>query len=248
MMLLDEKTAVITGCTRGIGRAILEKFAENKCEIFAIVRNDSEEFRKMASKLESEHSIEIHTVVADFSDESQIKEAAKTVLSYKKPVDILINNVGTDYTQTSFLMSKMENIHKTFQVNYFSHIYLTQLMSKNMMKNKGGSIVFISSAAAFDGGANVQYSSSKAALVGGCKRLALELANFNIRVNCIAPGLTDTELTKDLSDEDLEKALSMTMLKRKGMPEEIADSVLFLASDMSTFVTGQVIHVDGGIR
>lgn len=247
-MLLDAKTAVITGCTRGIGQAVLKKFAENRCDIIAIVRNNSEEFKEITSKLEAEYSVQINVIEADFSDELQIKEAAKVVLAYKKPIDILVNNVGTDYTQTSFLMTKMENVHNTFQINYFSHIYLTQLISKNMMKNKGGSIVFISSAAAFDGGANVQYSSSKAALVGGCKRLALELANFNIRVNCIAPGLTDTELTRDLSEEDLEKALSMTLLKRKGVPEEIANSVLFLASDLSTFVTGQVIHVDGGIR
>lgn len=246
--MLKGKTAVITGCTRGIGKAILERFAANGCNIFAVIRNNNKEFECMTQRLQENHNVEIYTVEADFSEEMQIKEAVKMILSYKKQIDILVNNVGTDYNQVSFLMSKMETMHSTFQVNYFSHIYLTQLISKNMMKNKGGSIIFISSAAAFDGGANVQYASSKAALIGGSKRLALELGIFGIRVNCIAPGLTDTELTKDLSEDDVEKALSMTLMHRKGKPEEIANSVMFLASDLSSFITGQVIHVDGGIR
>lgn len=247
-MLLEGKNAVITGCNRGIGKATLEKFAENGCNVFAVIRKQSDEFDDYVEELKNQNNVDISVITADFSDELTIKEAAKEVLSSRKPIDILINNVGTDYNQSPFMMSKMETIHNTFQVNYFSHIYLTQLISKNMMKNKTGSVVFISSAAAFDGGANVQYASSKAALVGGCRRLALELGYFNIRVNCIAPGLTDTDLTKELSDADLEKALLMTMMQRKGRPEEIGNAIMFLASDLSTFITGQVIHVDGGIR
>lgn len=247
-MLLQGKTAIITGCNRGIGKSILDVFAENGCNVFAIVRSNTESFENYVAELASKYKTEIHVIEADFSDESQIKEAAKNVLSYKIPIDILVNNVGTDYNQAPFIMTKMETMHSTFQVNYFSHIYLTQIISKSMMRKRQGSVVFISSAAAFDGGANVQYASSKAALVGGCKRLALELGGYNIRVNCIAPGLTDTDLTKDLSDDDLRQAFLMTMLKRKGTPREIANSVLFLGSDLSTFMTGQVIHVDGGIR
>lgn len=247
-MLLKGKTAIITGCNRGIGKAILEKFVENGCDVFAVVRNNTDSFREFTEDLMSNNEANIIIVEADFADEAQIKKAVKEILSYKRAIDILVNNVGTDYNQSSFIMTKMDAMHSTFQVNYFSHVYLTQLVAKNMMKNKNGSVVFISSAAAFDGGANVQYASSKAALVGACKRLALELGNFNIRVNCIAPGLTDTDLTKSLSEEDVEKAFSMTMMKRIGKPEEIANSVLFLGSNLSTFVTGQVIHVDGGIR
>lgn len=247
-MILKGKNAVITGCNRGIGKATLEKFAENGCNIFAVIRNQTNEFNIFVEELRSRYNVEIEIVLVDYSEETKVKDAAKKILSYKKSIDILVNNVGTDYNQSAFIMSKMETMHATFQVNYFSHIYLTQQISKSMMRNKKGSIIFLSSAAAFDGGANIQYASSKAALLGASKRLALELGNFNIRVNCIAPGLTDTDLTRDLSDDDLSRALGMTMMQRKGKPEEIANAIMFLASDLSTFVTGQVIHVDGGIR
>lgn len=248
MMLLKDKTAVITGCNRGIGKAILKTFAENGANVFVIIRRKTDIFESFVKDLEEKYGVEIIVNEADFADEQQIKEAAKTILSYKIPIDILVNNVGTDYNQESFIMSKMETMHNTFQVNFFSHIFLTQLITKNMIRNKSGSVVFISSAAAFDGGANVQYAASKAAIVGGSKRLALELANYGIRVNCVAPGLTDTDLTRDLSETDLAKAFGMTMMQRKGQPEEIANAVMFLGSDLSTFITGQVLHVDGGIR
>lgn len=247
-MILKGKNAVITGCNRGIGKATLEKFAENGCNIFAVIRTLTDDFKDYVDEIKVRCNVDICIIIADYADEIKVKEAAKEILSYKKPIDILVNNAGTDYNQSAFLMSKMKTMHDTFQVNYFSHIYLTQQISKSMVRNKKGSVIFVSSAAAFDGGANVQYSSSKAALLGASKRMALEFGNFNIRVNCVAPGLIDTDLTRDLREDDLSKAMEMTMLQRKGEPEEIANVIMFLASDLSTFVTGQVIHADGGIR
>jgi 3-oxoacyl-[acyl-carrier protein] reductase len=117
-----------------------------------------------------------------------------------------------------------------------------------MMRHKSGSIIFLSSSAAYDGGANVEYSASKAAVIGSVKRLAVEFGVYGIRVNAIAPGLTDTDMGAGMSEEDEAIALSMNIMHRKGKPEEIADVAVFLGSDMSSFVTAQVLRVDGGLR
>lgn len=116
-----------------------------------------------------------------------------------------------------------------------------------MIKNRNGNIIFVTSSAAFDGGSNIEYTASKAAIVGAVKRLAIEYGTYQIRVNAIAPGLTDTDMGDIWNEELQKKALEHNVMKRKGKPEEIADVVVFLASDMSSFMTGQVVRVDGGI-
>lgn len=245
--MLKNRTAVITGCNRGIGKATLEAFAKNGSDVFAIIRKENKEFQLYCQKLEETHNVTIELFYADFSVEDQVQNVAKEILKRKVPIDVLVNNIGIANPLTSLAMTRMSTIHEAFQINLFSSLLLTQLISKNMMRNKKGSIIFISSSAAYDGGANIEYSASKAAIVGATRRLALELGNFNIRVNAVAPGLTDTDMGNSMSEEDEKIALSMNVMKRKGKPEEIADVVVFLASNMSRFMTGQVLRVDGGL-
>lgn len=245
--MLKNKTAVITGCNRGIGKATLEAFAKNGANVFAVVRKENEEFLKYCKELSEQYNVDIEAFYADFSDEEEVKLAAKEILKKKVAIDILINNVGISNPLNSLAMTRMSTIHESFQINLFSSILLTQMISKNMMKNKKGSIIFLSSAAAFDVGVNIEYSASKAAINATTKRLARELAPFGIRVNAVAPGLIETDMAHNMSDEDQAIAVNMNVLKRKGEPSEIANVEVFLASEMSSFMTGQVLRVDGGL-
>ena len=247
MDLLKDKTAVITGAHRGIGKAILEKFCEYGCNCFVINRKEDPVFTEYCENLQKEYSVKIELFYADFSSEDEVKTAVKQIISKKVPIDILVNNVGVAYPQNMFTMTKLATIKDTFEVNLFSSILVTQLISRSMMRNQKGSIVFISSSASFDGGANIEYSASKAAIVGAMRRMAIELGNFGIRVNSVAPGLTSTDMGNSMSAEDEADAVSRNIMKRKAEPSEIADAVAFLSSDMSRFITGQVLRVDGGL-
>ena len=247
-MLLKDKNAVITGCNRGIGRAILERFAQNGSNVYAVVRKETQEFMDLTRELSEKYNVNIKPVYIDLSEEEQVRTGAKQILSDKVPIDILVCNAGISNPLTSLAMTKMDTIKNAFEVNVFSQMLLTQLLARNMMRNKKGSIIYISSSAAYDGGANVEYSASKAAVIGEMRRLAVEYGPFNIRVNAVAPGLTATDMGNSMSEEDEKIALSMNIMHRKGRPEEIADTVVYLGSDMSSFITGQVLRVDGGLR
>lgn len=246
-MLLKGKMAVVTGCNRGIGKAILERMATNGADVFAVVRKESAEFTELCADLSSKHHVDIQTVYADFQNEDQVKSAAKQILSTKRPIDILVNNIGFSYPFKMLAMTTMDEVKNTFQINFFSPLLFTQLISKNMMKNKKGSIVFISSTAVFDGGSDTEYTASKAAIVGAVRRLAIELGVFGIRVNTVAPSVTDTDMGHNRSETDMADVLNRNIMKRMGRPEEVADAVIFMSSDMSRFITGQVLRVDGGL-
>jgi len=246
-MLLKNKTAVITGCNRGIGKAILENMAMHGANVFAVVRKEDNDFTEYCKTLTDRYQVEIEPVYADFSDEEQVRQAAKSIVKTKKTIDILVNNIGIANPLNMLTMTKMETIKEAFQINFFSSLLFVQQLSRSLMKSPSGSVVFISSSAAFDGGANIEYSASKAAIQGAVHRLAVEFGRFGIRVNAVAPGLTETDMGNSMSPEDEEIAISKNIMKRKGKPEEIADVVTFLGSDMSRFVTGQILRVDGGL-
>ena len=248
-MLLKNKTAVITGCNRGIGKKLLEIFSSNGANIFACARTIDDKFKKFCKDLESNKKTKITPICIDLENEESIKKAAGEITNQAVTIDILINNAATIQTAL-FQMTTQKDLKKIFQVNVFSQILFTQYILKLMVRNKkGGSIVFVSSTAGLDGnqGRNA-YASSKAALISQSKVLSKELGAKNIRVNSIAPGTTDTEMLKKNTSENLIKQIEEnSSLKRIASPEEIANTILFLSSDLSSYITGQVIRVDGGM-
>ena len=247
-MLLKNKTAVITGCNKGIGKKIVEVFSANGATIFACVRNINEEFKDFISETEKNFNNKITPIQFDLNNEAQIKEAANNILSSEKSIDILVNNAAIIHTAI-FQMTSIKKLKEVFETDFFSQTNFTQYILKSMVKNKKGSILYVSSSSALDGNeGRSAYSSAKSALIAQSKVLSRELGVYNIRVNTIAPGLTDTDMMKkNTSQETIKDVLSKVSLKRVANPSEIANVALFLSSDLSSYITGQVIRVDGGM-
>jgi 3-oxoacyl-[acyl-carrier protein] reductase len=247
-MLLKDKTAVITGSNKGIGFEILKIFSENGANIFACARNIDENFISKINTIKKKYNNSVTPVEIDFSNEIKVKEGANKILNFDKPIDILINNAGTIQTSL-FQMSSRKKLNEIFEINFFSQTIFTQFILKSMIKKKSGSIIYVSSSASLDGNeGRSSYASSKAALNAQAKVLSKELGGVNIRVNIIAPGLTNTEMmSKNTPKNIIEETISKVSLKRVGEPEETAKTALFLASDLSSYITGQIIRVDGGM-
>ena len=247
-MLLKDKVAVVTGCNRGIGKEIVRVFAENGANIWACVRKENQSFTKFVNNLEKKHSVKINPIYFDLGDEEQIKTGVKKIKESKQSVDILVNNAGAIFTAL-FQMTSMQKLKEMFEINYFSQMLFTQYISRTMMRQKSGSIINISSSAAIEGNeGRTGYASAKGAMITSTKVLAKELAPYNIRVNGVAPGLTQTDMMLSSTPEDaLKETLNRICMKRVGQPVEIANSVLFLASDLSSYMTSQVLRVDGGM-
>ncbi|MGE4345351.1 MAG: SDR family NAD(P)-dependent oxidoreductase [Geoalkalibacter sp.] len=247
-MLLKGKKAVLTGANRGIGKSILKLFAENGADVWACARTQSSGFEDFAAQLAAENQVSISCLYFDLNDEAAMKEAVKQIRSAKQPIDILVNNAGVIQTSL-FQMTSLAAMKELFDTNFFSQMQLTQFILKLMLKSESGSIINISSSAAIEGNdGRSAYSASKAALIAVTKSMSKELGGHNIRVNAIAPGLTQTDMMVDSTAADaLQETLARTCLKRVGRPDEIAAAVLFLASDLSSYMTGQTLRVDGGM-
>lgn len=246
-MLLKGKNAVITGCLRGIGKTTMEVFAENGADIWACCEAKNEEFEAHISNLSIKYNVTIIPIYFDLLDSDEIKVAMKTIINSKKRVDILINIAGMTHNAL-FSMTTMDKMKQVFEIDFFSQMLVTQYITKAMIKHKIGNVINISSVTAIDGNrGQVAYSAAKAAFIGATKTLAIELADHGIRVNAIAPGVIQTEMTDNLAQEDYQRLISKVNMKRGGLPEEVANVLLFLASDLSSYVTGQVIRVDGGM-
>jgi 3-oxoacyl-[acyl-carrier protein] reductase len=246
-MLLKERTAVITGCNRGIGKAIMEKYAENGADIIACVRNKSNDFDSLMDEVCSQTGVSISPVYFDFSESEQVRAGIKEIVSLKRQIHILVNNAGVA-SGSIFHMTSMDELKRVFEINFFSQIQLSQGISRYMTRFKSGSIINISSVAGIIGDAGTTaYGASKAALLFATKTMATELGAMNIRVNAIAPSITETDMFVQMDETARTKLIDSSALKRPAKATEVADAALFLASDLSTFISGQVLRVDGGL-
>jgi len=247
-MFMKDRNVIITGCARGIGRAMLEIFAKNGANVWACIRKPSDDFVAYSGRLADEYNVRIMPVYFDLADPGQIKAAVGSIMSAKLPVHGLVNNAGITYNAL-FQMTSMDRLREVFEVNFFSQFLLSQYIVKLMVRQKGGSIVNISSSAAIDADSGRSaYGASKAALICLTKVMAAELAERGIRVNAIAPGITETDMVaQSMSQDIISETVAHTMLKRMGKPVDIANTALFLASDLSSYITGQVIRTDGGL-
>jgi len=246
-MLLQGKNAIITGCNRGIGKAILETFVQEGANVWALVRMERPEFTELATQLQQEYGMWIHPIYADLTNEKAVQEAMRQIRTEKKPVDILVNNAGIIGENYLFQMTPLDEMRRVMEANFFAAMRLTQLVVRMMARHKSGSIVNMASVAALRGQpGQLEYAASKGALIAATEKLAIELAGSGIRVNAIAPGVIDTEMGNAMAPELKDEELHETVLNRLGKPEEVAKAVAFLASDYASYITKQVLVVDGG--
>lgn len=239
------KTALITGTNRGIGRQILWEFARNGYRVIAHARKETEEHTAYIDALK-EQGMDVIPIYFDMQDSIAMKGAIGKLYSDKIMIDVLVNNAGVAHGGL-FAMTTTESIRKVFDVNLFSYMDLARLAMRGMMRQKSGAIINMASIAGLDlHEGNSAYGVSKAAVIAWTKTLACELAPYNIRVNAIAPGLTDTDMAKQMEEKAARQMLGESAMKRLAKPEEISKVALFLASDSASFINGQTIRVDGG--
>ncbi|MDO4545576.1 MAG: 3-oxoacyl-[acyl-carrier-protein] reductase [Bacillota bacterium] len=244
--MLKGKTAVITGGVRGIGKAIAKAFCQNGADVILCYRSNDEEAEKTAAELKK-LGTEVTIFKGDVADPATAKEIAKQVKEYSGKVDILVNNAGITNDKLMMRMSP-EDFTKVIDANLNGTFYMMKEISALMVKQRSGVIINMASVSGLKGNpAQINYSASKAGIVGMTLSAAKELGRRGIRVNAIAPGFIETDMTAILTEDQKEAAAKNITLGRLGQPEDIANTALFLASDMGAYITGQVISVDGGI-
>ena len=230
------KTAVITGCNRGLGLTLLNKFAENGYNIIACTRKQSDEFSVYCKDAEKRYHITTTQVFFDLEDPVAVERGMETIESMNIPLDVLINNAGINDCVKPLMYLQAEDLEKTFRINYFAPVLIAKSIGGIMIRQGYGNIINISS---------ICYDASKAAMNQFTKSIAQELAPFSIRVNAVACGVMDGGMSAQLGEKALSKLTKASALKRPARLEEIAETVLFLASDKASYISGAILPVDG---
>jgi len=246
MKILEGKTAIITGASRGIGKGIARVFAEQGANVAFTYSSSVEAAQELENELNT-LGVKAKGYQSNAASFDQAQDLAAEVLKEFGSIDILINNAGI--TKDNLLMRiSEEDFDKVIEVNLKSVFNMTKAVIRPMMKQRQGSIINMSSVVGVKGNAGqTNYAASKAGIIGFSKSVALELGSRNIRSNVIAPGFIETEMTAKLDEETVKGWRSAIPLKRGGTPEDIANVCVFLASDLSAYMTGQTLNVDGGM-
>ncbi len=246
MKLLESKVAIITGGSRGIGKSICETFAQNGCNVAFTYNNSKESAESLAKELNGS-GIKAKAYKSDASNFDDATKLVEDVLDDFGKIDILVNNAGIKKDNLLMRMEKSD-FDSVINTNLSSVFNLTKASIKTFLKQRNGSIINISSVVGVKGNAGQSnYSASKAGIIGFSKSIALELGSRNIRSNVIAPGFIETDMTNSLSEDVINSWKESIPLKRGGNPSDVGNACVFLASDLSSYITGQTLHVDGGM-
>lgn len=246
--LLEGKNIIITGTRKGMGEAMVDACAMHGANVWAHARELTPEFEAQCKEVADKYGVEVRPLCFELTDYDAMKEAVKSVQKSKIPVDGLVNNAGVTYNAL-FQMSKIDEVRNQMEVNFFAPYQFTQYIVKLMLRNGKGSIVNISSSAGQDGNpGKTAYGASKAAIIAMTKSIADELGANGIRANAVLPGVTNTDMLSTMPAYIVEEEINGCMLKKLGQPEDIADTVVYLLSDASSYLTGQTIRVDGGMN
>ncbi|PKD16111.1 3-ketoacyl-ACP reductase [Salegentibacter salinarum] len=247
MKLLEGKNAIITGGSRGIGKGIAKVFAEHGANVAFTYNSSAESANALAEEL-SKLGVKSKAYQSNAASFKEAEQLVKDVAADFGEIDIVVNNAGITKDNLLMRMSE-EDFDKVIEVNLKSIFNMTKAVQRTMLKQRKGSIINMSSVVGVTGNAGqANYAASKAGIIGFSKSMAQELGSRNIRTNVIAPGFIETEMTEKLDEKVVDGWRQAIPLKRGGAPEDIANACVFLGSDLSSYITGQVLHVDGGMH
>jgi 3-oxoacyl-[acyl-carrier protein] reductase len=242
-MTLENKKALVTGASRGIGKAIADRFLAAGAEIWGLDIREPDDLKERIEKAGGK----LHWIAADLGKLGEVDAVIETVIKDAGGFDVLVNNAGITKDNLSFRMS-LEEWQKVIDINLSAAFFISRTVARDMIRKRSGAIINMASVVGIHGnGGQANYSASKAGLIAITKSLANEIASRGVRVNALAPGFIESDMTAAIPQDAKEKMIGSIPMKRIGKPEDIAEAALFFASDSSSYITGQVLPVDGGM-